>query len=346
MKVLVGLSGGVDSAVSAKLLLDQGHEVSGVTMRLFKDSKKHEQDIVEARQVADSLNIDHRVYDFSVEFKQHIMDYFVESYKKGETPNPCYVCNKQIKFGLLLDRALEEGFDAVATGHYAKVVYDSDGNPRLARGLDRNKDQSYFLALLNRFQLEHILFPLSDFVKDETRSLAQKWNLPTASKRESQDICFVSKGDYVKTIEQLNGDTLPQGKFIDMTGKTVGTHRGLHRYTIGQRRGLALAFGSPVYVVEKNAQTNTVRIGTREQLACKGFIAHSLNLVKKINEPTEMLCKTRYRQKEKAVRITAEGDDSLRIEYLEPEYAVAIGQAAVFYEGETVFGGGIIAEVF
>lgn len=346
MNVLVGLSGGVDSSVAAKILLNEGHQVHGFTIRLFHGNKKHDADIEKATRVAAVLGIPHYVYDFTNEFKKHVIDYFVHSYKNGNTPNPCYICNKQIKFGVLLEKALHENFDAVATGHYAKIIQTVDGTPCLARAIDRNKDQTYFLALLSQFQLAHILFPLGNLTKTEVRTRAKEWGLPTASTKESQDICFVSNGDYTKTIEELHKKPFPHGQFIDVTGKTVGTHTGLHRYTIGQRRGLALAFGTPVYVVEKNAAQNTITVGTKNHLACAGFFANSLNLMRPLEQEITAHVKTRYRQKEKPARIIRKDNDILRVEFLDPEYAVAAGQAAVFYDGDVIIGGGIIASTF
>ena len=248
MKIAVGLSGGVDSTVAAKLLMEQGHEVRGITLRLLNEKDaaakaQSEKIIDEAAQAARVLGIPHCVYDFRAAFQQEVIGYFIQSYRNGETPNPCYICNKRIKFGLLLERALQEGCDAVATGHYAKVVQEPSGRYALERGADAQKDQSYFLALLNQAQLSKIVFPLAALTKPEVRRIAEKAGLLNAHKSDSQDICFVPDGDYTAVIEAVAPDAFPEGAFIDLNGATVGTHRGLHRYTIGQRRGLALPFG-------------------------------------------------------------------------------------------------------
>lgn len=351
MKIAVGLSGGVDSTVAAKLLMEQGHEVCGVTLRVLNEKnpvakEQSERIIGEAAQAARILGIPHRVYDFRAEFQTHIIDYFIQSYCNGETPNPCYICNKQIKFGLLLERALQEGCDAVATGHYAKVFQESSGRYVLERGVDAQKDQSYFLALLSQEQLSRTLFPLAELTKPEVRLIAEKAGLVNAHKSDSQDICFVPDGDYTAVIEAFAPDAFPQGDFIDMNGIKVGTHRGLHRYTIGQRRGLALPFGYPIYVVEKSAEHNTVTVAPENGLFAAACFVRDVNWIAKIpNEPFYAEVKTRYRQQLKKARIEPIGDNRVRIVFTEPERAVARGQAAVFYRGSRVLGGGIIDSV-
>ena len=346
MKIAVGLSGGVDSTVAAKLLMEQGHEVCGVTLRVLNEKnpvakEQSERIIGEAAQAARILSIPHRVYDFRAEFQTHIIDYFIQSYRNGETPNPCYICNKQIKFGLLLERALQEGCDAVATGHYAKVFQESSGRYVLERGVDAQKDQSYFLALLSQEQLSRTLFPLAELTKPEVRLIAEKAGLVNAHKSDSQDICFVPDGDYTAVIEAFAPDA-----FIDMNGIKVGTHRGLHRYTIGQRRGLALPFGYPIYVVEKSAEHNTVTVAPENGLFAAACFVRDVNWIAEIpNEPFYAEVKTRYRQQLKKARIEPIGDNRVRIVFTEPERAVARGQAAVFYRGSRVLGGGIIDSV-
>ncbi|QEK07640.1 tRNA 2-thiouridine(34) synthase MnmA [Treponema phagedenis] len=352
MKILVGLSGGVDSAVAAKLLLEQGHEVSGVTMQMISPVgeiiKSQEQDIADARAIANTLGIDFFTLDLRSAFREEIMNYFAETYKQGLTPNPCFICNKKMKFGRLLDAALERGFDAIATGHYAQIMRDlKTGRYLLLQGSDSKKDQSYFLALLNQFQLAHIMFPLGNYTKPEVRKIAEKAGLISAHRPDSQDICFVPNGDYAKIVEALLPETFTEGNFLDTKGKIIGKHRGLHHYTIGQRRGLALAFGEPVYVVSKDAKTNTVCVGSSENLFASALVAENVNFiaVEKLTEPIVCTVKTRYRQNEIPARLIPITEDSLRVEFLQPERAVAAGQALVCYKDGAVFAGGIITAV-
>lgn len=353
MKVAVGMSGGVDSSVAAKLLLEQGHEICGVTFRMLggtmsvagSEYERIMQQIVdEGAQAARMLGIPHRVYDLSAAFERDVIRYFVESYRAGETPNPCYLCNKRIKFGLFLDLALRDGFDAIATGHYAKVSRNTAGRYALERGADIQKDQSYFLALLSQYQLSKTLFPLADMTKDEVRSIAAAAGLGNAQKADSQDICFVPGGDYTAVIDALAPNAFPAGDFIDVSGKKIGTHRGLHRYTIGQRRGLALPFGYPVYVVSKSAAANTVTVGTEADMIAASCTVRDVNWIAAVpQEPFSAEVKTRYRQQLKNARIEPVGETSARVVFEVPERAVACGQAAVFYHGSAVLGGGIIA---
>ena len=351
MKIAVGLSGGVDSGVAAKLLIEEGHDVCGVTLRLLNEQtsaakEQTERIIEEAAQAARLLGIPHRVYDFRAEFQKRIIDYFIKSYRSGETPNPCYICNKQIKFGLLLEQALREGCDAIATGHYAKVFQEPSGRYVLERGADVQKDQSYFLALLSQEQLSRTFFPLAELTKPEVRLIAEKAGLVNAHKSDSQDICFVPDGDYTAVIEALAPDAFPEGDFIDINGAKVGTHRGLHRYTIGQRRGLALPFGYPIYVVEKSAEHNTVTVGAGDALLAAACSVREVNWIAEMpQEPFYAEVKTRYRQQLKKACIEPSGISRVRIVFTEPERAVARGQAAVFYCGSRVVGGGVIDSV-
>lgn len=351
MNIAVGLSGGVDSSVAAKLLLEQGHEVCGITIRVLHDSVcgsdgQTDQIIDDAAQAARMLGIPHRVYDFRQAFERDVIDYFIESYRCGETPNPCYVCNRKIKFGLFLEYALRDGFDAVATGHYAKIVKNDAGRYILERGADAQKDQSYFLALLDQAQLSRTLFPLAEMTKEEVRSIAAATGLENARKADSQDICFVPDGDYPALIEALAPGAFPAGTFIDVNGVQIGTHRGLHRYTIGQRRGLGLPFGYPMYVVEKSAEDNTVTVGTEEALSAAACRVRDINWIAEPPlRPFYAEVKTRYRQQVKTALIEPTGADSARVLFAEPERAVARGQAAVFYRGREVLGGGIIAGI-
>ena len=360
MKVLVGLSGGVDSAVAAKLLIDQGYDVTGVTMQLLPKLsgiyKEQTDDIEDAKKVAAKLGIKHIVYDMRETFKTEIIDYFVEEYKQGRTPNPCFICNSKIKFGLFLEQALKDGFDKIATGHYAKIEKtEIEGDERflLRQAEDVQKDQSYFLALLTQEQLSHSIFPLGDFTKEKVRSIAEDAGLINAHRPDSQDICFVPDDDYTRVINALAAGSFKEGKFVDTRGNEIGRHKGLQYYTIGQRRGLAIAMGYPVYVVKKDAKANTVTVGKDEELFAESLIASKVNIISKktIDKEIDIEIKTRYRQqKKKAKLIPLKNEEfkptgKFKVEFIEPEKAVAEGQAAVFYAGDYIIGGGIIESV-
>ncbi len=354
MKILAALSGGVDSSVAAKLLLDEGHSLVGVTMRLVSpiggENKTQDSDIEDAKAIAKKLGIKHIIYDFQNEFKEKIINYFIEEYKNGRTPNPCFMCNKQIKFGLLLEQALKDGYDAVATGHYAAIEKsDNFGKERflLKRAVDTEKDQTYFLALLNQAQLSRSIFPLAKYTKAEIRKIAEAAELINANRPDSQDICFVPDGDYTKVINSLAKDSFNEGKFLTVEGKEIGTHKGLQYYTIGQRRGLAIAMGYPVFVVKKNAEENTITIGSESQVFAESLIAESVNLIAfdKIEGPIDISVKTRYRQKEIPAKLIPLANGEYKVEFLQPEKAVAEGQAVVFYSGEYILGSGIIKSV-
>ena len=360
MKVLVGLSGGVDSAVAAKLLIDQGYDVTGLTMQLLPKLsgiyKKQTDDIDDAKKVAAKLGIKHIVYDMRETFKAEIIDYFVEEYKQGRTPNPCFICNSKIKFGLFLEQALKDGFDKIATGHYAKIEKtEIEGKKRflLRQAEDAQKDQSYFLALLTQEQLSRSIFPLGDFTKERVRSIAEDAGLINAHRPDSQDICFVPDDDYTRVINALAAGSFKEGKFVDTRGNEIGRHKGLQYYTIGQRRGLAIAMGYPVYVVKKDAKANTVTVGKDKELFAESLIASNVNIISKktIDKEIDIEVKTRYRQqKKKAKLIPLKNEEfkpmgKFKVEFIEPEKAVAEGQAAVFYSGDYIIGGGIIESV-
>ncbi|PIE98880.1 MAG: tRNA 2-thiouridine(34) synthase MnmA [Treponema sp.] len=353
-KVLVGLSGGVDSAVSAKLLLQKGYNVAAVTLNLLSDNAQ-EADIKAAKLTADSLGIKHFVYDAKDEFKKFVIDYFVESYESGLTPNPCFLCNNLIKFGLMQEYAFKKGFNFIASGHYAKITYDKTGDIfRLYKGKDKHKDQSYFLAGLTQAQLSKTIFPLADLTKSEVRQIAKSYNLPCFEKTESQDICFVHNNDYTLLIDKIAKDKFREGSFILSDGKVVGKHAGLHRYTIGQRRGLNLAFGYPVYVIKKSSKDNTVTVGKDTELFCSELFAKDINIIandvfKQItdrnkNSNLECLIKTRYKQVPKLGTVLSMQNNIVHIKFNEPERAVAPGQVVVLYMNEQVIASGIIGK--
>ncbi len=352
-KVMVGMSGGVDSSVAAKLLKDSGYEVVGVTLKMFDSDDIFEKetksccalsDVEDARNVCYKLGIEHFVFNFKEEFARDVMDNFTESYIRGETPNPCIECNRHIKFDKMLRRAQELGIDYIATGHYAEIVRDpATGRFTLIRPADRTKDQTYVLYSLTQEQLSHTLFPLSGLSKPEVRDIAEKAGLINSRKPDSQDICFVPDGDYAAFIERRTGIIPQQGDFIDTEGRKIGTHQGIIHYTVGQRKGLGVTFGKPMFVVDKNVAENTVTLGESADLFTKNVYVKNLNLIaaEKIDGSVRVTAKTRYSQNEQpALLETWENGAVLRFD--EPQRAVTKGQAAVFYVGDVVYGGGII----
>lgn len=355
-KVLVGMSGGVDSSVAAKLLLDQGYEVAGVTLKLFSNDDLPDggggktccslDDVRDAKAVCYKLGIDHFVFNFRELFNEKVIDNFVETYLAGKTPNPCIECNRHIKFTKLIERAILLGYDYVATGHYARIGRDEATERRLLiKGLDRSKDQSYVLYPLTQEQLARTLLPLGGLDKRTVREIAEASGLVNARKPDSQDICFVPDGDYAAFIENAAPGAVRPGKFVDTQGNVIGEHRGVAHYTIGQRRGIAAAFGKPMYVVAKDARTNTVTLGENDDLLSKTILVEGVNLIsaEKLDGPTRVSVKVRYSQTEQAATATDEGDGKVRIDFDEGQRAVASGQAAVFYVGDVVLGGGTIA---
>lgn len=352
-KVLAAMSGGVDSSVAALLLLQQGYEVIGVTARMFNNESiglsgakqpGSERDIEDARKVAAKLGIEHRVVDLCVCFKEKVIRHFAEEYQNGRTPNPCVDCNKHIKFGALWAYAQQLGCDYLATGHYARIFYDeASGRYVLARGEDRRKDQSYMLFSLNQQQLAHTLLPLADVSKDEIRALAESNGLVTAQKPESQDICFVPDGDYAALLERI-GTKAQAGKFVHINGQVLGQHKGLTHYTIGQRKGLGLAYEYPLYVVAKDAGSGDVTLGPADALLSKALLAESCNFItiEGLTAPVRVTAKTRYRQQDVPATLEPCGEGLVKVVFDEPMRAVTPGQAVVFYSGENVVGGGII----
>ena len=350
-RVFVAMSGGVDSAAAALLLRQAGYNVTGVTLRLhpYKDRPGlcgSADDIETARAVAAGMGIPHVVLDLCDLFRERVMDRFVWAYTHGRTPNPCIDCNREIKFGALLDWALDQGADAMATGHYARVRLDTpSGRWQLLRGADRRKDQTYFLYQLTQHQLAHLLLPVGDYEKPALRALAAANGLSNAQKADSQDICFVPDGDYVRFLEEGMGLPNPPGDFLDMQGNPVGTHRGFLHYTIGQRKGLGLAFGEPRFVISKHAAAGTVTLGRQEDLFTRTLFAEDVNLISlpELTEPVRVTAKTRYSQAAAPALLESSGDSRIRLTFDSPQRAVTPGQAAVFYQGDVVVGGGTIA---
>ncbi len=356
-KVLVAMSGGVDSSVAAKLLMDENYDITGVTLKLFddedtlKDTKKVRtccalSDIEDARAVCYKLNCEHFVFNFKDSFKESVMDKFAQSYISGETPNPCIDCNRYIKFEKLLQRAVTLGFDYIATGHYAVNEYDKQsGRYLLKRPLDRSKDQTYALYSLTQKQLAHTLFPLGNYVKTTAREIAEQSGLVNARKPDSQDICFVPDGNYAEFISRYT-DKLPEkGNFVDTNGNILGIHKGVTAYTIGQRKGLALSFPQPMYVVAKNPETNEVTLGESDKLFSDNLIATDVNLIsiEKLDKPMQVTAKIRYNQIDQKATILPLDNGEISVRFDEPQRAITKGQAVVFYLDDIVVGGGTIA---
>lgn len=337
---MIAMSGGVDSSVAAYLMQQQGYDCIGGTMLLCDIPAGRD-----AKAVADRLGIPFYEYDARDLFRAQVMDDFVNVYAQGGTPNPCVVCNKTMKFGYLLDRAIEAGCSHIVTGHYARIQ-EYDGRYILRKAPDESKDQSYFLAGLTQQQLSHILFPLGELTKAQVRQLAEEQGFINAGKKDSQDICFVPDGDYYKFIKQHTGKTFPCGAFLDAAGNRVGTHKGAMAYTLGQRKGLGLAMGSPVYVTGKDMLNNTVTVGPESLLFTTTLIAEDLNWMPfpDLTEPMHVTAKARSRHKAQPATIYPEGT-RVRVVFDEPQRALTPGQAVVFYADDLVVGSGTITDV-
>ncbi len=338
-KVLVGMSGGVDSSVCAALLKNDGYEVVGVTLDLFGDTTSSQMD---AKAVCDTLSIEHTVFNLQNEFKQFVIDDFINEYINGRTPNPCIVCNRTIKFGQMLEIADKLGCDKIATGHYAKII-EKDDRFLLCRGDDKSKDQSYVLYCLTQKQLARTVFPLASHSKDEVRQTAEGFKLLNANKKDSQDICFVPDGDYASFIEKTADFVSKTGNYLDINGKVLGNHKGVIRYTIGQRKGLGIALGKPAFVIDKNPVTNEVIIGDEEHLFYKKVYIENINFIPfdKLEGEMKVYCKLRYRHTEQPAVIKPYKNGVL-VEFETAQRAPSPGQAAVFYDGDIVVGGGVI----
>lgn len=343
-RALIGMSGGVDSSVAAHLMR-KTHICTGATMELFGDTSES---IADARAVAEKLGIDFMTMDLRKEFDEKVIRAFIAAYEAGLTPNPCIRCNHILKFGILLDKALEAGFSCIATGHYAQIRQDAaTGRYLMYRAKDPKKDQTYFLAGLNQHQLAHTHFPLGGLSKEKARAIAEENGFINARKRDSQDICFVPDGDYVAFMQRHTGKTYPHGKYLDLDGKILGDHKGAVCYTIGQRKGLGIALGAPAYVCRKDMQQNTVTLGPNEALFSNALRAKEFNWIPfpALTEPMSVTAKIRHSQFDQPATVYPQEDGSVRVVFDQPQRAISPGQAVVVYSGDLVVGGGTIAEV-
>ena len=352
-KALVAMSGGVDSSVTALLMNRQGYECMGVTMKLFygEEAETRENtccslnDVEDARSVAMNLGMPYYVFNFSDRFSECVIDKFIDAYENGRTPNPCIDCNRYLKFDKLYMRAKELGYDYIATGHYAKVEYDkTKGRFLLKKAADLSKDQSYVLYSLTPEQLSHTVFPLGTLTKSEVRAIAEENGFVNARKHDSQDICFVTNGKYSDFIESYTGRKYPEGNFVYKDGTVLGRHKGIIRYTVGQRKGLGLALPHPMYVIRVDTETNTVILGENEDLFSKEVTADNINLISVDNlyEPLRVKAKVRYSQPEQWATAVQTDEDTIKLVFDEPQRAVTQGQALVMYDGDVVVGGGTI----
>jgi tRNA-specific 2-thiouridylase len=354
--IVAAMSGGVDSSVAAALLKDEGFEVVGLTMNLFALSPKACRDealrsccgfraVEDAHRVALALGLEHFVADFRKAFEDAVVADFCREYERGRTPNPCLRCNQFIKFDKLWTRARRLGAAGLATGHYARIDVDPDtGRRRLLKGVDSEKDQSYFLYTLTQAQLARTLFPLGGYRKAEVRAIARKLGLPVAEKRESQEICFVPDRDYGRFLRERLPEAFKPGPIVDATGKVLGRHDGILKYTVGQRKGMGIAAAHPLYVIAVDAARNTIVAGTNAELYRDRLVASDVNWIAgdRLTEPREAAVKIRYKHAEAKARLAPQDEGRIHVEFEKPQRAITPGQAAVFYDGEVVLGGGTI----
>lgn len=351
-KAMIAMSGGVDSSVAAYLMQEAGYDCIGGTMLLCNEALLGKADIPspakDASLVAERLNIPFHAFEECNAFCQKVVEPFISAYERGLTPNPCIFCNKEIKFRLLLDKALALGCEYIVTGHYAKIRRDEiTGRYLLYKAPDENKDQSYFLAGLRQDQLAHVLFPLGELTKEQVRQIAAEQGFVTATKKDSQDICFIPDGDYFSFMKRYTGKAYPQGEYLDLTGKVVGKHQNAVSYTLGQRKGLGVALGAPMYVCSKDMELNTVTLGPEEELFATTLIAEDANFLpfETLEAPITVTAKARYRHKPQKATVYPMENGRIKVVFSEPQRALTPGQAVVLYDGNMVVGSGTITEV-
>ena len=343
-KIMLGMSGGVDSSVAALLLKEKGYDVKGATLQLHSEAEEPMKDIRDAKAVCEKIGIEHFSFDLRDEFKKFVTDNFIDEYLKARTPNPCIECNKNIKFGQMLEKALECGCDGIGTGHYARIE-EKNGRWLLLKAKDLSKDQSYVLYPLSQYQLSKTVFPLGELTKSQARERAEANGFVNAEKKDSQDICFVPDGDYAVFIEK-NGYESQSGDYVDIEGNILGEHKGIIRYTVGQRKGLGIALGKPAFVIEKDSFSGKVTLGDEKYLFYKKIIVEDVNFIPfdKLTGEMRVKAKLRYRHNEQPATICPYENGTVMIEFDEPQRAPSPGQSAVFYDGDIVVGGGKIVK--
>jgi tRNA-specific 2-thiouridylase len=348
LKVAVAMSGGVDSSVAAALLKAEGHSVTGVTMRLgrVQDQSDGQPDSVRrAREAAEIIGVPHHTFDLTEIFQEEIIDDFCREYGRGRTPNPCVRCNRYIKFGALMEKAWEVGAERLATGHYARIVRDEEnGNYLLKKGADTTKDQSYFLCQLTQAQLSQAIFPLGRITKKSVKQVAGEMGLPAAERPESQEICFIPGNDYTAFLQKHRPATGEPGPIINERGETLGNHKGIYAYTIGQRHGLGIAAAEPLYVTAIESGKNTIVVGPKENIYSQELTATNVNWISGTapDFPVKLQARIRYRHPEAEATVEMISDSAVHVHFSEPQTAVTPGQAVVFYDGDRVIGSGTI----
>ena len=346
-RVAIAMSGGVDSSAAASLLLDEGLDVFGLTAKTWADGSRccSDEDIRHAGRVCSFLGIPHYVIDLYESFDKYVVEYFVDEYAGGRTPSPCVLCNRYIKFGVLMEKATALGARRMATGHYARLLRDSEGTCHLLKGLDSRKDQTYFLFQLSQTQLDRTLFPLGGMMKPDVRAYLESKDIPVLRDSESQDLCFVAAGEHYKLTEQRRPYARKTGPIVDREGDRLGTHEGVHRFTIGQRRGVGVATGQPAYVTRLDAETNTVVVGDDSELMRSDAEVTDVHWISGDAPQSQLRVSTRirYNHAGAASLVSPRGDAAARVEFDEPQRAITPGQAAVFYHDDEVIGGGWFA---
>ena len=348
-KIMIAMSGGVDSAVTAHLVKNAGYDAVGATVKMFDRNDPRfcaepSDDIADAKRVADILGIEHHVFDYSDCFTEKVIDNFIDSYLKGDTPNPCVICNKHIKFGKLFEAANDLNCDKIASGHYAIIEKDTNGRFLLKKGKDKSKDQAYVLWQLSQQQLSKTILPLGEFSKADVKNIAAEIGFNNSRKKESQDICFIPDGDYVSFISRFRSMDFEPGKFVDKDGNILGRHLGAVRYTTGQRKGLGISLGKPMYVCGKNMADNTVSLCDEEFLFKKELNAAEINFIAfdRLTSPITVEAKIRYSHKTAKATLEQTSDSTFHLEFDEVQRAITPGQSVVLYDGDVVLGGGII----